>query len=166
MHKIVNDVIHLSLRHAGVVLDHASARLALVVVVDHLPGVLDRAELAELEGALPLTLSLMLQRSADVGHGRFDLIDPLTVDVICEVLARAPVSRTLARRLRGPVAIALGGGVVAIESEREAFSSRPTRRQLQAVCRPTVRVATPVPQAALPPGSRITIRAIRAIRAA
>ena len=95
-----------------------------------------------------------------MGHGRFALVDPLTVDVICAVLARAPVSDALSRRLRGSVAIALGGGVVAIGGED--LGSRPTRRQLQAVCRPTVRVATPVPAAALPPGGRPTARAIRA----
>lgn len=160
MHKIIDDVIHLSLRDAGVVLDHASARLAVVVVVDHLPGVLDREELGQLEGALPLMLSLMLQRSASVGHGRFALVDPLVVDVICAVLARFPVSDALARRLRGPVAIALGGGVVEVRDED--LASRPTRREMRAVCRPTVRVMTHVPERAFPPAVRPTARAIRA----
>lgn len=160
MHKIVDDVIHLSLREAGVVLDHASARLAVVVLVDHLPGVLDRDEVAELEGALPLTLSLMLQRATATGHGRFPLAEPLVVDVICAVLARSSIGDALARKLRGPVAVALGGGVV--EVREDDLGSRPTRRQLAAVCHPTVKVATSVPTRALPPGDRPTLRAIRA----
>lgn len=160
MHKIVDDVIHLSLRDAGVVLDRTSARLAVVEVVDHLPGLLTRDEVAELEGALPLTLSLMLQRSATAGHGRFALSEPLVVDVVCEVLARSPIGDALARKLRSSVAVGLGGGVVHVGDDDPG--SRVTRRQMTAVCRPTVRMVTPVPEQALLPGARPTVRAIRA----
>lgn len=154
MHEIVDATAQLC-RRRGLEIDRAAARLALLTVVDHLDRALDPSELAALADALPLGLSLMVQRRSGIERTQFEIVDETSLRAVCEALARV-VAEPLATVLRDEVAdVLLGRGPrPAVERSGEVrhlarrTSTPPSRRSLSE--RPTLRVeSTPEPSVAL-----------------
>jgi hypothetical protein len=140
MHEIVETTARICRRHHGVELDRPTARLAVLTVVDHLDAALDTAELAVLAGALPLALSLMIQRRAQVERTQFDLAEEAQVRSVCDALAQL-VQGPLRGKLQGEVAEVLLGRRPASSAGRsdEAITARPAAPIAPMSWRPTVR---------------------------
>lgn len=149
MHEIVDAIAKQSRRHPSEEIDRATARLALLTVVDHLDAVLRPAEITALASALPLGLSLMLQRRAGEKRARFDLVDETSLRVVCEQLART-VGGEVGRALREEIADVLLGRRSRAEDRADATtvapptrpSSKPTIPMPAYQPRPTVKAMT------------------------
>ena len=112
MQHMLEDVVALSRRRGVVEVDRPEARLALLVVLDHLDRVLDRDELEELAATMPAGLAVMLERRRGYDRAPLELVSSAAVAVVCEVLAALPVDDAVAARLRRdvPWRLASGGG--------------------------------------------------------
>ena len=157
MHEIVDATAQLC-RRRGLEVDRAAARLALLTVVDHLDRVLEPTELVALADALPLGLSLMVQRRSGIERTQFELVDETSLRAACEALS-CVVSEPLAAVLRDEVADVLLGRRprAAVDRSGEVrvlartTSVPPSRRSISE--RPTLRVeCTPETPVALPEG--------------
>lgn len=149
MQQLVDVTAQICRRH-GHDVDRAAARLALLTVVDHLDRALDDAELATLADALPLGLSLMVQRRARTERTQFDLVDEVPLRAACEALSHV---------VAGPLATALREEVADVLLARRPRASTVERSGAQRAVipasmrspseRPTVRVeSTPEPSPA------------------
>ena len=93
----------------------SEARLALLVLVDELRGVLSEADALELAAALPLELALLVARERDDDDDAWDfsqveeereVIGARTITAVCRVLA-SEVHPALAERLTGDLPVRL-----------------------------------------------------------
>jgi uncharacterized protein (DUF2267 family) len=131
----------------------SEARLALLVIVDELRGVLSELDALELAAALPLELALLVGRergddewdAATLDDER-DSIDARTVAAVCTVLA-SEVPAAIAERLLGDLpsrlTARLGAGNPISATWTIVDSTRPTVRvDRAATSRPTLPART------------------------
>lgn len=127
----------------------SEARLALLVIVDELRGVLSEADALELAAALPLELALLVARDQDDDEWDFsqveeerEAIGARTITAVCQVLA-SEVHPAIAERLTGdlPARLSkrLGAGHPVSATWTLIDSTRPTVRvERGATSRPTL----------------------------
>ena len=145
MQRIIEDIIDRCQDRGVVESDRATARLALLVVLDHLDRALVHDEMEELAAAMPAGLAVMLQRRRGYDRPSIELVQPELVAIVCEVLASHPIDPAVARKLARDVPRRLlqapteghrrhvGAGV--------AYDERPTLRVV-AQLRPTIAPVT------------------------
>lgn len=135
MQRIIEDIVERCRDRGLVEPDRGTARLALLVVLDHLDRALVRDDMEELAAAMPAGLAVMLQRRRGYDRPSLDLVSPEHVAIVCEVLACHPIDAGLARKLAGEVPRRLLGAT-------EAGPRRHARPELEPDQRPTLRVVS------------------------
>lgn len=144
MHQLIEDITEASRGRGVAESDRATARLALLVVLDHLDRALSADELEELGAAMPAGLAVMLQRRRGYDRPPLDLVEPALVAIVCEVLATLPIDPALHARLRAAVPRQLleRGAEVRRGPPRPPFDhdEHPTLRVVSQL-RPTIRIA-------------------------
>jgi hypothetical protein len=145
MNRIVAAITHIAQLESNVELTRCQARLALLVVVDRLPEILDAEEMTALVGAVPLGLHLALHRAGklDVSRALLDQLHDGVVRAVCAALSRYAEGE-LRARLRHDLPAILRSDRTSGEFAKASRSihQRPTVKLPAPVeLRPTVRVA-------------------------